>query len=54
MMVSHDSSEHSEQELNIEKYQEGIRISDFGHMASHDWMVLNNESGRILKGSAEA
>jgi hypothetical protein len=54
MMVSHDSSDHSEQELNVEKYREGIRISNFGHMASHDRMTVNNESGRMLKGSVEA
>jgi hypothetical protein len=55
MMVSYDSSEHNEQELSrsIGRTSKSF-FSNFGHMASHDWAVMNNESGRILQGSVEA
>lgn len=48
MMVSYDSSKHNEQELNREVLggHQNNFFSNFGHMASRDWMVVNNESGR--------
>jgi hypothetical protein len=29
-------------------------FSNFDHMASYDWMIVNNEPGRILKGAVMA